>query len=60
MKPSFIEREHVSDDTIGIHTVPEGLETGPYTVDARVDKQSLKYRGFLVGSKLISPSTADG
>ena len=28
---SFIEREHVSDDTIGLHTYPEGLETGEYT-----------------------------
>lgn len=29
-KPSFIEREHVNDDTIGLHTVPENLETGEY------------------------------
>lgn len=29
-KPCFVEREHVSDDTIGVHTVPEGLETGEY------------------------------
>lgn len=28
---SFIEREHVSDDTIGLHTIPEGLETGEFT-----------------------------
>ena len=28
---SFIEREHVSNDTIGIHTIPEGLETGEFT-----------------------------
>lgn len=27
---SFVEREHVADDTIGMHTIPEGLETGPY------------------------------
>ena len=27
---SFIEREHVSDDTVGAHTIPEGLETGDY------------------------------
>ena len=27
---AFIEREHVSDDTIGKHTVPESLETGEY------------------------------
>lgn len=26
----FVEREHVSDDTIGLHTVPENLETGEY------------------------------
>lgn len=30
---SFIEREHVGDDTIGIHTVPEGLETGDYCIN---------------------------
>ena len=29
-KPCFVEREHVSDDTVGAHTVPEGLETGEY------------------------------
>lgn len=28
--PSFVEREHVSDDTIGKHTYPENLETGDY------------------------------
>lgn len=27
---AFIEREHVDDDTVGKHTVPEGLETGEY------------------------------
>lgn len=30
VKQSFVEREHVSDDTIGLHTVPENLETGEY------------------------------
>ena len=29
-KNSFIEREHVNDDTVGLHTIPEGLETGDY------------------------------
>lgn len=29
-KNSFIEREHVSNDTIGAHTLPEGLELGEY------------------------------
>lgn len=29
-KNSFVEREHVHDDTIGLHTIPEGLEHGEY------------------------------
>ena len=29
-KASFVEREHVMDDTVGFHTIPEGLETGEY------------------------------
>lgn len=29
-KPCFVERTHVTDDTVGAHTVPEGLEMGPY------------------------------
>lgn len=32
-KKSFIEREHVNNDSIGLHTVPEGLELGEYIVD---------------------------
>lgn len=30
----FVEREHVNDDTIGLHTVPENLETGEYIVNS--------------------------
>lgn len=33
VKPSFVEREHVDDDTIGLHTFPEGLEMGEYVVN---------------------------
>lgn len=29
-KKSFVEREHVSNDTVGLHTIPENLETGEY------------------------------
>ena len=28
--PCFVEREHVNDDTVGLHTIPENLETGDY------------------------------
>ena len=30
VKSSFVEREHVSDDSVGANTVPESLETGEY------------------------------
>lgn len=33
-KQSFVEREHVSDDTIGAHTLPESLETGEYVINS--------------------------
>lgn len=33
-KNTFVEREHVNDDTIGLHTIPEGLETGEITCNA--------------------------
>ena len=31
-KPCFVVREHVNNDTRGLHTVPENLETGEYIV----------------------------
>ena len=33
-EPCFVEREHVNDDSIGLHTVPEGLECGEYVINA--------------------------
>lgn len=30
VKPSFVEREHCENDTVGLHTIEEGLETGEY------------------------------
>ena len=31
---AFVEREHVDDDTIGKHTVPEALETGDFIINS--------------------------
>ena len=39
---AFIEREHVSDDSVGKHTVPEGLETGEYTIKDELDSTDLQ------------------
>ena len=36
IKPSFVEREHTNDDTIGKHTLPEGLDLGEYVLNGSV------------------------
>ena len=33
-KASFVEREHVNNDSLGAHTLPEGLDTGEYIVNS--------------------------
>lgn len=33
-KQSFIEREHVNNDSIGLHTLPENIETGEYKINS--------------------------
>lgn len=40
-KKMFVEREHVSSDIIGEHTIPENLETGEYIID-----EIIKYNGM--------------
>lgn len=37
---SFVEREHVSNDAIGLHTLPEGLEHGEYIVNVTGDVET--------------------
>lgn len=34
LKQCFVEREHVADDTVGLNTVPESLETGDFVFHA--------------------------
>jgi len=34
-KQSYVLREHVNDDTFGLHTYPENIEYGDYIVNAR-------------------------
>lgn len=42
-KQSFVEREHVSDDTIGLHTLPEGLDLGEFEI---VDQRDIPYAEY--------------
>lgn len=51
VKASFIEREHVNDDTIGKHTVPEQVELGEYTCNQhkKADYAGTKDMKIIVG-----------
>lgn len=50
-KNSFIEREHVEDDTIGLHTIKEGIEHGEYIVNDVNDGRSFS-GSIIVGATL--------
>lgn len=41
-KQCFVEREHVNNDTFGLHTIPENLELGEYVCNAKSDFQIAK------------------
>lgn len=47
-KDSFIEREHVNDDTIGLHTLDENLDTGDYIVDFKKSLTDLTAYKFIL------------
>lgn len=53
-KKSFIEREHVSDDTLGLHTYPENLYTGEYEVCSHVKDTTLDNQVVIMAST-VSP-----
>ena len=50
-KPCMIEREHVADDTIGAHTLPEDFELGDYITHNKKQVECLcENPCFLVGT----------
>ena len=58
---SFIEREHVSNDTIGLHTLPENLELGEYITNNENINTLLTSFGILVASTIdLDTYASDG
>ena len=47
--PSFVEREHAADDTIGLHTIDEMLEAGEFTVNSRTSLNYGKNLAVVIG-----------
>ena len=50
--PCFVERQHTKTDAIGEHTIPEGLEIGPYWNYHTYNLEDIKDMGILVLSAL--------
>ena len=59
-KDSFIEREHVASDGIGEHTLPEGLENGPYICNYYEEKSDwrLETSKIVVGTTWLPTNTS--
>lgn len=54
-KRSFVEREHVSNDTVGLHTIPEGLEIGDYITNSTETALNLRQLAIVTAST-VGPS----
>lgn len=48
IKPSFVEREHVQDDSVGANTIPENLETGDFIVNKMMMDPKLNSEYYVV------------
>ena len=56
LKQSFVEREHVSDDGIGEHTIPENLELGEYICNGyQKDEKLYPEAGYAVVGSTVVP-----
>lgn len=49
-KKSFVEREHVNDDTLGKNLVPENLETGEYVAENQTIDTSYNDRCIVIAT----------
>lgn len=58
-KASFVEREHVNDDTMGLHTLPEGLETGDY-ISCRLQPEGTGVGEILETCYVVAASDLSG
>lgn len=58
--PSFVEREHVTDDTIGANLIDEGLEYGEYIHKSYSKTNLFSNLAFVVAISDMSPLLPDG
>ena len=56
-KPCYVQREHVNDDTIGLHTVPENLDVGEVIEEDSTDDSSFNHYLWIVIESEFNPET---
>lgn len=56
IKPSFIEREHTDNDTIGAHTFPENLEVGEFVSHYTQEDSTLTALSVVLATTEPDPS----
>lgn len=56
---SFIEREHVNDDTIGKHTIAENLETGEYICVNKINLSNIGTSTYICTATTELPDEID-
>ena len=56
VKASFVEREHVSSDTVGQHTLPENVQLGEYIINSHSRVDELRNNLKLVIGSTVAPS----
>lgn len=56
VRPSFVEREHTNNDTIGYNLIPEALEHGEYVMNGDVTRMSGNFLYYVINADK-EPST---
>ena len=55
-KPCFVVREHVNNDTMGLHTVPETVTLGEYIINAHLRDSYNRGNQRVIVSSNVTPS----
>jgi len=58
-KPCFVQREHVNDDTIGLHTIPENLDVGEVVEEDYFDDTSFNRFLWVVVESEYNPDSGE-
>lgn len=53
VRPSFVEREHVDNDTVGLHTYPEPLELGDFVNNEVFESQPVGAKECIIVASTI-------